>query len=107
APFAGGDGYFGVEKGSLAIHIAAWRAQSAIVKLLVERGSPVDVPDARGRTPLALAIKACVDSYWTEYRSPESVEALLDAGASVTGVPFPSGYADVDVLLQRHGAKET
>jgi ankyrin repeat protein len=107
APFTEGDGYFGVPKGSLAIHVAAWRAQSAIVKLLLERGSPVDVPDAHGRTPLALAVKACVDSYWTAYRSPESVEALLRAGASVTGVPFPSGYADVDVLLQRYGATAT
>ena len=94
-------------QGSLAIHVAAWRAQSAIVKLLLERGSPVDGPDAKGRTPLALAVKACVDSYWTEYRSPESVEALLRAGASVSGVRFPCGYADVDVLLQRHGAKAT
>jgi hypothetical protein len=107
APFTEGDGYFGVPKGSLPIHVAAWRAQSAIVKLLLERGSPVDVPDAHGRTPLALAVKACVDSYWTAYRSPQSVEALLRAGASVTGVPFPSGYADVDVLLQRYGAKAT
>jgi hypothetical protein len=48
-----------------------------------------------------------VDSYWTAYRSPESVEALLRAGASVTGVPFPSGYAAVDVLLQRYGATAT
>jgi hypothetical protein len=30
---------------------------------------------------------------------------LLDAGASVNGVDFPSGYSEVDELLQRHGAK--
>jgi ankyrin repeat protein len=107
APFAEGDGYFDVPKGSLAIHVAAWRAQSAIVRLLIERGSPVDVPDAKGRTPLALAVKACVDSYWPEYCSPESIEALLRAGASVTGARFPSGHADVDVLLERYGAKAT
>jgi ankyrin repeat protein len=107
APFTDGDGYFGVPKGSLAIHVAAWRAQPAIVKLLIERGSPVDVPDAEGRTPLELAVKACVDSYWSEHRSPESVEALLGAGASVSGVRFPSGYAEVDELLRRHGATET
>jgi ankyrin repeat protein len=103
-PFTEGDGYYGEPKGSLAIHVAAWRAQPAIVKLLIERGSPVDVPDGNGRTPLALAVRACVDSYWTELRSPESVEALLRAGASVSGVGFPSGYADVDDLLRRHGA---
>jgi ankyrin repeat protein len=106
APFAEGDGYFGEPAGSLAIHIAAWRAQPAIVALLLERGSRVDPPDPNGCTPLALAIKACVDSYWTYRRTPESVEALLRAGASVrgAGVRFPSGYADVDELLRRYGA---
>lgn len=103
-PFNEGDGYFGIAQKSLPIHVAAWRARPAIVSLLIERGSPVDVPDGRGRTPLALAVKACVDSYWTEMRSPESVEALLNAGASVTGVKYPCGYAAVDDLLTRHGA---
>ena len=79
------------------------RAQHAVVRLLIERGSPVDVPDAKGRTPLALAVKACVDSYLAEMRSPDSVDALLRAGASLAGVPFPSGYAEVDDLLRRHG----
>jgi ankyrin repeat protein len=106
APFAEGDGYFDEPAGSLAIHVAAWRAQPAIVTLLLERGSPADPPDPKGRTPLALAIKACVESYWTQRRTPESVEALLRAGASVhgAGVRFPSGYAEVDDLLRRHGA---
>jgi ankyrin repeat protein len=99
-PFVEGDGYFGIPEGSLPIHVAAWRAQPAIVKLLIERGSPVDVPDARGRTPLTLAVKACVDSYWTGRRTPESVRALLEAGASTVGVPYPSGYDEVDALLQ-------
>jgi ankyrin repeat protein len=103
-PFTAGDGYFGVPKGSLAIHVAAWRGRPEIVRLLLARGSPVDVPDADGGTPLTLAVRACVDSYWTELRSPDSVRALLDAGASVQGVPYPSGYAAVDELLRSHGA---
>jgi len=70
-----------------------------VVKLLIERGAPVDVRDGNGRTPLSLAVRACVDSYWSYRRSPESVRALLDAGASVDGVDFPSGYAEVDELL--------
>ena len=104
APFAEGDGYFGVPEGSWAIHVAAWLGRPAVVKLLIERGSAVDVPDPTGRTPLALAVRACVDSYWTERRSPESVRALLDAGASVNGVPFPSGYAAADELFAARGA---
>jgi ankyrin repeat protein len=105
ARFAAGDGYWGVAPGSTALHVAAWRARHATVKLLIDRGAPVDARDGKGRTPLALAVKAGVDSYWTEGRSPESVEALLGAGASVDGVTFPSGYAEVDELLARAGAR--
>jgi ankyrin repeat protein len=97
-----GDGYFDIAQDSTALHVAAWRAWPATVKLLIERGAPIDAPDGKGRTPLALAVRACVDSYWTERRSPESVEALLRAGAPVSGVTFPSGYAEVDELLRRY-----
>jgi len=100
-----GDGYFDMAKNSTALHVAAWRTQHATVKLLIDRGAPVDVPDGQGRTALALAVRACVDSYWTHRRSPDSVQMLLHAGASVSGINFPSGYAEVDELLRRHGAK--
>src|SRR2546426_5191860 len=66
----------------------------------------VDAKDGKGRTPLALAVKACVDSYWTYRRTPEAVRALLDAGASVSGVAFPSGDAEVDELLEVHRSEE-
>jgi ankyrin repeat protein len=104
AIFPEGDGYFGVARNSTALHVAAWRARHATVKFLLQRGAPVNEPDGEGRTPLALAVRACVDSHWTSRRSPESVEALLRAGASINGVPFPSGYPAVDALLESHGA---
>jgi ankyrin repeat protein len=72
------------------------------VKELIQRGAPVNAVDAKGRTALALAVKACVDSYWTNRRSPDSVEALLKAGASVSGIDIPSGYKEVDELLRRY-----
>jgi ankyrin repeat protein len=95
-----GDPYFDIAKDSTALHVAAWRAWPKTVKLLIERGAPVNTQDAKGRTPLMLAVKACVDSHWTNRRSPESVEALLRAGASVSGVDYLSGYAEVDELLK-------
>lgn len=99
APFPEGDGYFEVAKDSLAIHVAAWRARPPIVALLIERGSPIDRPDQLGRTPLALAVRACVDSYWKERASTESVKLLLAAGASRDGVGLPTGHAEIDALL--------
>lgn len=94
-----GNGYWGIPAGSMAIHVASWRGHSAAVRVLIDAGSPVDVADAHGQTPLALAVRACVDSYWTRRRTPESVRALLDAGTSAAGIRMPTGYAEVDALL--------
>jgi ankyrin repeat protein len=99
-----GDPYFGVARNSTALHSAAWRARPVTVRLLLDRGALVDAKDANGRTPLMLAVRACVDSYWTEWRTPESTAALLAAGASTAGVMFPSGYDEVDQLLRKAGA---
>ena len=103
APYQG-DGYFGIAPSSTALHVAAWKAFPRTVRLLLQRGAAVNRRDGAGRTPLALAVKATVDSYWMERRTPESVEALLSAGASVADAGYPSGYAEVDELLRRHGA---
>ncbi|MGD0226541.1 MAG: ankyrin repeat domain-containing protein [Terriglobia bacterium] len=96
-----GDPYFDIAKDSTALHVAAWRARPAAVEELIQRGAPVNAVDTKGRTALALAVKACVDSYWTDRRSPDSVDALLRAGASVSGIDIPSGYEEVDELLRQ------
>jgi ankyrin repeat protein len=107
ALFREGDMYWDLARDSTALHSAAWRARPATVKLLIERGTPVNVLDGKGRTALALAVKACVDSYWKERRTPESVEALLHAGATVAGIEIPCGYAEVDELLFNAKKAET
>ncbi len=99
APCEEADPYFDVGRGSTALHVAAWRMRHETVRFLIERQAPVRALDGKSRTPLVLAVKACVDSYWTSRRSPESVAALLGAGAATAGVAFPSGYAEVDDLL--------
>lgn len=100
-----GDGYFDLAKDSTALHVAAWKLRADIVQLLIQRGAPVNAQDDRGRTPVMLAVKACVDSYWTERRTPEPARLLLEAGASLEGVAYPSGYAEVDALLRRHSPR--
>lgn len=100
-----GDGYFGVARNSSALHVASWRAAHGTVKLLLSRGTTVDAKDGQGRTPLQLAIKACVDSFWTERRNTQSIEALLDAGASTEGMPEHTGYDEADALIAAANAK--
>lgn len=100
AAYVEGDGYFGTAPNSSALHVAAWRARPAVVQALIARGASVNLRDGHGRTPLALAVRACVDSYWTHRRTPESVAMLLRAGASAGDVTVPTGYAEVDELLR-------
>jgi hypothetical protein len=95
----GGDPYFDVAKNSTALHVAAWRANHDVVRQLIARGARLDTLDGKGRTAMMLAVKACVDSYWMGRRKPDSVRALLDAGASVAGIELPCGYDEVDALL--------
>jgi ankyrin repeat protein len=94
-----GDSYFSLAKGGTALHSAAWRARHSAVAALLELGAPVHAWNGDGETPLHLAIRACTDSYWMNRRSPESVRLLLQAGASVEGVSYPTGYSEVDALL--------
>ena len=55
-----------------------------------------------GGTPIQLAVKATVDSNWTEWRRPDTVAALLSRGATIDGLPDVTGYDQVDALLKAH-----
>ena len=57
-----GDGYYEIARDSTALHVAAWKAWPAVVTLLIARGASVNALDGQGRSPLALAVKACVSS---------------------------------------------
>jgi ankyrin repeat protein len=101
AALYGGDGYFDIARDSTALHVAAWRGWPAAVKALIARGAPINALDGKGRSALALAVKACTDSYWKYRRTTESIEALLQAGATVTGIDLPTGYDEADRLLRQ------
>jgi len=99
APYQG-DGYYNIAPGSTPLIVAAWRARHETVQLLIDRGADVNARDGKGRTALMRAVEACVSSYWAYERSPESVRLLLLAGAHKDDISHPSGYAEVDALLE-------
>lgn len=94
-----GDAYWELTPGSTALHVAAWRANHKMVETLIVAGTNVDARDARNRTALQLAVRACIDSYWKYRRKPDSVAALLAAGASTDGIELPTSYDAIDELL--------
>lgn len=102
-----GDGYWELAPGSNALHVAAWRANHQTVRTLLAAGVEVNARDARNRTPLQLAVKACIDSHWQYRRSPDSVAALLAAGASLDSIELPTGYDAIDALLRSNAEADS
>jgi hypothetical protein len=70
ASYFEGDAYYDMARNSSALHVAAWRARPEIGKELLARGASVNAIDAQNRTALQLAVKACIDSYWTTAAHP-------------------------------------
>lgn len=95
-----GDSYFGTPPGSTALHVASWRVLPKLVNLLLERGADPNARDGSGNTPLMLAVRGCTESWWTHRRTPEPARLLLAAGASRDGVSMPTGYDDLDRVLE-------
>ncbi|RMF38453.1 MAG: ankyrin repeat domain-containing protein, partial [Planctomycetota bacterium] len=101
ATFADEDRYWELAADSTPLHVAAWRARHATVRRLIELGADVRRRDSQGRSALQLAVRAGVASHWTELRAPESVAALLAAGADPDEVSLPTGYEPFDALIAR------
>lgn len=82
------------------LHSALWRGRHDVVKLLIERGAPLEKPNGHGATPLAWAVRAAVHSEWFPNRSTsEDVVALIAAGADKSAVAVPTGWAELDSLF--------
>jgi ankyrin repeat protein len=96
-----GDPYWELTPNSTALHVAAWRAHHNVVRTLIAAGTPVNALDARNRTALQLAVRACTNSYWKYRRQPDSVAALLAAGATTDGIEIPTGFDAIDQLLRK------
>ena len=75
-------------RGETALHVTAARGRLESTKLLIERGAPLEAQNARGNTPLAVAIRCLEEqSEWTpnDY-TVDIAAALIQAGAKLESV---------------------
>lgn len=95
----------GANTAQTGMHYAAHGGHLDTVKLLIERKAPPEVRNMYGGTVLGQAI-------WSALHEPQEehlpiIETLIDAGANVNAIGFPTGNARVDELLRCHRAVET
>lgn len=100
------------KKGEMLVHNFAVRGFAAGLEVLLASGVAVDTPDAKGRTPLIVALQSTSAQ---ESDTVETVRLLLAKGADVN-VKDPDGHtplyfavrhqSNVMYLLRNHGAKE-
>jgi ankyrin repeat protein len=95
---AAGDG-----TGVNGFHWAASRGQLETVKLLIERGTPLESKNMYGGTVLGMAV-------WCATHQPMNgqlpiIEALLAAGARLETVGYPTGRREIDDLVERYHPK--
>jgi len=93
----------GENTGETALHLAAHRGQLQMIKLLLERGAPLEAKNVYGGTVLGQAT-------WSVMHGDPSIdfvpviEALLAAGARIEEADYPTGNEGVDEVLRRHRA---
>ncbi|MGH9971821.1 MAG: ankyrin repeat domain-containing protein [Pyrinomonadaceae bacterium] len=94
----------GENTGETALHLAAHRGQLEMIKLLLDRGAPLEAKNVYGGTVLGQAT-------WSVMNGDPGIdfvpviEALLAAGANIEEADYPTGKEGVDEVLRRHRAK--
>ena len=97
----GSDPSAGASTGMDALHWAANRGRLEIVRLLLRQKEPLETRSMYGATVLGTAV-------WSAIHEPRPgqlpiIEELLNAGARVNEVEYPTGNEQVDALLQHFG----
>jgi hypothetical protein len=86
-----------------ALHWATNRGQLETVRMLLRRKLPLEARNSHGTTVLGTAI-------WSAMNEPKPhhlqiIQELLNAGALVSNVRYPSGSEDIDELLGQHARR--
>ncbi len=87
--------------GQTALHWAVVGGQLETIKLLVELGAPLEATNTYGGTVLGQALWSAANGDPRIDYVP-MIETLLDAGARVDAVGYPTGNARLDQLLLRY-----
>jgi ankyrin repeat protein len=95
---AGGNG-----TGLNAIHWASNRGQLEVVRLLLRHHVDLEFKNMYGGTVLDVTAWSAVHEPRPHHR--EIVEELINAGAKVHEVAYPTGHAEIDAILRRHRSK--
>jgi hypothetical protein len=87
--------------GMNAFHWAANRGQLDTTRMLIRRGVPLEIRNNYGGTVLGATV-------WAAAHEPKAdhlpiIEALIQAGAVLDEVGYPTGNEHVDEILRRHG----
>ena len=92
------------------LHWAAISGDIDTVKALLKHKAPLEAKNVWGGTPLSAAIWAATESdpndpVWPKADWVPIVELLLQAGADVHAVEYPTGHSRIDDVLNRYGAE--
>ncbi len=91
------------------LHWAAISCDLGTVEAVLKHEPPLEARNTWGGTPLGSAIWAATQSDPSDPSWPKAdwvpiVEVLLDAGANVHAVEYPTGHSRIDEILRRYGA---
>jgi ankyrin repeat protein len=89
--------------GQTGLHWAVVGGQLETIKLLLERGAPLEAVNAYGGTVLGQALWSALNGDRRIDYVP-IVETLLAVGAKVDAVDYPTGNNRFDLILRRFGA---
>lgn len=93
------------------LHWAAASGDLATVKAVLKHRPPLEARNVWGGTPLGSAIWGATECDPNDPVRPEAdwvpiIEMLLEAGADIGAVRYPTGRSRIDEVLRRYGAKE-
>lgn len=91
--------------GMTGLHCAAGRGHMDIVKLLLQRGAPLEMKNTWGGTVLDSTVYFALYQPVRGVDYPSVIETLIAAGANVGAVTYPTGDKRIDEVLRRHGAR--